>query len=167
MALPAAGIRSAGAISTKSWYSGSRRRWRSGRRHGGNRTAQLPRPQYGKSVGPGQAGDGWDGRPRNGSALAHLAITRRAFGGVARRRRDSPYLATATALQSSNAAIGNALSSGRAVAAVGALTHTPGNAVRAILDGQETTSESLAIQAGSGINVPVAGLLGPASEDEV
>lgn len=79
----------------------------------------------------------------------------------------SPYLATATALQSSNAAIGNALSSGRAVAAVGALTHTPGNAVRAILDGQETTSESLAIQAGSGINVPVAGLLGPASEDEV
>jgi hypothetical protein len=79
----------------------------------------------------------------------------------------SPYLATATALQSSSAAIGNALSSGRAVAAVSALTHTPGNAVKAFPDGQETTSESLAMRTDSGVNVPVAGLLGPASEDEV
>jgi len=78
-----------------------------------------------------------------------------------------PYLATATALQSSSAAIGNALSSGRAVAAVSALAHTPGDAVKAFLDGQETTSESLAMRADSGVNVPVAGLLGPASEDEV
>ena len=78
-----------------------------------------------------------------------------------------PYLATATALQSSSAPIGNALSSGRAVAAVSALTHTPGNAVKAFLDGQETTSESVAMRADSGVNVPVAGLLGPASEDEV
>jgi hypothetical protein len=37
----------------------------------------------------------------------------------------SPYLATATALQSSSAAIGNALSSGRAVAAVSARSRTP------------------------------------------
>jgi hypothetical protein len=78
-----------------------------------------------------------------------------------------PYLATANALQSSSAAIGNALSSGRAVAAVNALAHTPGNAVKAFLDGQETTSVSLATPADSGVNVPVAGLLGPASEDEV
>jgi hypothetical protein len=79
----------------------------------------------------------------------------------------SPYFATATALQSSGAAIGNALSSGRAVAPVSALAHTPGNAVKAFLDSQQTTSESLATPADSGVNVPVAGLLGPASEDQV
>ena len=48
---------------------------------------ELPRPQYGQSVGSGQAGADRDGRPRNGSGLAHLGITRRAFGGIARRRR--------------------------------------------------------------------------------
>ena len=42
-----------------------------------------------------------------------------------------------------------------------------GNAVKAFLDGHETTSESLAMRADSGVNVPVAGLLGLASEDEV
>jgi PE family len=81
-----------------------------------------------------------------------------------------PYLTTATALQSSSAAIG-ALSGARPVAAVNALAHTPGNAVKAFLQGQETTSGSIAApaatgQPSSGVNIPVAGLLGPASEDE-
>ncbi len=83
-----------------------------------------------------------------------------------------PYLTSATALQSSSAAISNALSSGRPVAAVNAPPHTPSNAVKAFLAGQETTSESIAASAGSGhsslgVNIPVSGLLGPASEDEV
>ena len=78
-----------------------------------------------------------------------------------------PYLTTATALQSSSAAISNALSSVRPVAAVNALSHTPGNAVKAFLHGQEATSESIAGPAdsgysSSGVNIPVAGLLGPA-----
>lgn len=76
----------------------------------------------------------------------------------------APYLATATALESSGAAIGNALSGSRAVAAVSALAHTPGNAMKAFLHGQETPSESLASSADLGVNIPVAGLLGPASE---
>ena len=76
----------------------------------------------------------------------------------------APYLATATALQSSGAAIGNALSGSRAVAAVSALAHTPGNVMKAFLHGQETPSESLASSADLGVNIPVAGLLGPASE---
>jgi PE family len=80
-----------------------------------------------------------------------------------------PYLTTATALQSSSAAISNALASGRPVAAVNALPHTPGNAVKAFLAGQEATSESVAAPADSGrsslgVNIPVSGLLGPASE---
>jgi PE family len=76
----------------------------------------------------------------------------------------APYLATATALESSGAAIGNALSGSRAVAAVSTLAHTPGNIVKAFLHGQETPSESFASSADLGVNVPVAGLLGPASE---
>jgi hypothetical protein len=41
------------------------------------------------------------------------------------------------------------------------------NAVKAFLDGHETTSESLVTQAGSGVDVPAVGFLGPASEDGV
>ena len=77
----------------------------------------------------------------------------------------SPYLTTATALQNSSATFTNALSSGRPVAAVNALAHTPGNAVRSFLSDQGTTSDSTA--APSGVNIPVEGLLGPALHDDV
>ena len=79
----------------------------------------------------------------------------------------SPYLSTASALQGGSAAISGALSGARPVAAVNALPNTPANAVKAFLQGQETSSESTAAPAdaghsSSGVNVPVAGLLGPA-----
>jgi hypothetical protein len=82
-----------------------------------------------------------------------------------------PYLTTASALQGSSTAVGNVLSGGRAVAAVNPLVHTPGNAVKTFVSGQETTSHSTAAPADSGsassrVNIPVAGLLGPASEGE-
>ncbi len=78
-----------------------------------------------------------------------------------------PYLSTASALQGGGAAISGALSGARPVVAVNALPNTPANAVKAFLQGQETSSESTAAPAdaghsSSGVNVPVAGLLGPA-----
>jgi PE family len=81
-----------------------------------------------------------------------------------------PYLSTATALQSSSAAIGSALSGARPVAAVNPLAHTPGNAVKAFPQGHEAAPESTAAPAASGqsslgVNTPVAELLGPTSED--
>jgi hypothetical protein len=69
----------------------------------------------------------------------------------------APYLTTASALQSSSVAITSALSGARPVLAVNALPNTPVNAVRAFLQGQETSPEA-------DVNVPVAGLLGPPSE---
>ncbi len=69
-----------------------------------------------------------------------------------------PYLATATALQGSGAALGNVLSGARAVAAVSSLSHTPGNAVKAFLAEPATP-------VGSGVNVPVAGLLSPGPQN--
>jgi hypothetical protein len=72
-----------------------------------------------------------------------------------------PYLGTASALQSSSAAIGSALSSVRQVAAVNALPHTPVNAVKAFLQSEETDSG----QSSAGVNVPVAGLLGSAADN--
>jgi len=71
-----------------------------------------------------------------------------------------PYLGTATALQSSGAAIGSALSSVRPVAAVNALPHTPVNAVKAFLQSEEADPD----QSSAGINVPVSGLLGTAAD---
>jgi hypothetical protein len=73
-----------------------------------------------------------------------------------------PYLSTATALQSSGAAIGSALSGVRPVAAVNALPHTPINAVKAFLQSDETDSG----QSSSRVNVPVAGLLGPSANGQ-
>jgi hypothetical protein len=89
----------------------------------------------------------------------------------------APYLSTESALQSSSAAIGNALSAARPVAAVNALPGTPVNAVKAFLLGTETSAESDSAQAAqpahalAGVNIPAAGLLapvsdGPAAEDQ-
>jgi hypothetical protein len=72
----------------------------------------------------------------------------------------SPYLNTTTTALQSSAAIGSALSGARPVAAVSALSHTPVNAVKAFLQGEETDSG----HSSSGVNGRVAGLLEPSSD---
>jgi PE family protein len=71
----------------------------------------------------------------------------------------APYLTTASALQSSGAAIGSALAGARPMLPVNALPNTPVNAVKAFLQGEAAPGSGQ-----SSANVPVAGLLGEASE---
>ncbi|BBZ39336.1 PE family protein [Mycobacterium conspicuum] len=119
--------------------------------------AGFPIPSTVNPVGPiKQTLTGPDDLATGAASLASgtLAVPSEVSLGVAAA---APYLTTASALHSGSAAIGSALSGVRPMPAVNALPNTPVNAVRAFLQNQGTDPSS-------SVNVPVAGLLGPAAE---